>query len=60
VGIEVVSPARPWPLDEILRAYNLSIDDVLQLQALHGVSGVRGHAVPTAGKATTPSAVLVA
>jgi uncharacterized protein YuzE len=33
VGIEVIQPARTWPLDEILARFNVSNDDARELRA---------------------------
>jgi uncharacterized protein YuzE len=33
-GIEVLSPARQWPLDEIIERFALEADDVLMLRML--------------------------
>jgi uncharacterized protein YuzE len=34
VGIEVLNPARNWPLEEIAERFALDMDDVLALRAL--------------------------
>jgi uncharacterized protein YuzE len=36
VGIEVLSPARDWPLEEIAERFPLSMLDHLLLQTYHG------------------------
>ena len=36
VGIEILRPARPWPVAEIARRYSLTDQDVRQLQMLAG------------------------
>lgn len=33
LGIEVLSPGRPWPLAEILKRYEVSADDAAMLMA---------------------------
>jgi uncharacterized protein YuzE len=38
VGIEVLSPARDWPLDEIAERFPLSMPDHLLLRTYHGRS----------------------
>ena len=34
VGIELLNPARPWPLDEIAERFEIDMADVLALAAL--------------------------
>jgi hypothetical protein len=34
VGIEVLNPARQWPLDDILARYEIDVQHVLALRAL--------------------------
>jgi uncharacterized protein YuzE len=34
VGIEVIHPARAWPLDAILEAFPIPVNDALELRAL--------------------------
>lgn len=36
VGIEVLSPARDWPLEEIAERFPLDMADLLQLRTLWG------------------------
>ena len=36
VGIEVLSPARDWPLEEIAERFPLSMSDHLLLRTYHG------------------------
>jgi uncharacterized protein YuzE len=42
IGIEVVSIAHPWPLDEILRDYAIPAREVAELQAYFRAAGSRG------------------
>lgn len=35
LGIEVLHPARPWPLDEILRRYRIEGHTAAMLRAMH-------------------------
>lgn len=39
VGIELLNPARPWPLDEISERFELDIVDLLSLKALAPAEG---------------------
>lgn len=34
VGIEVINPAREWPLDEIAERFPMAMDDLLALKTL--------------------------
>lgn len=36
VGIEVISPRRPWPLQKITQAYEIADDDAAMLKELYG------------------------
>jgi uncharacterized protein YuzE len=40
IGIEVLAPARKWPLDEILDRFSVELGDALALRALWGESKV--------------------
>ena len=41
VGIEVIRPARDWPLDEILERFRINLDDVPGLRMLNPQDGAR-------------------
>jgi uncharacterized protein YuzE len=54
VGIEVLNPARDWPLAVIAAQYPLELEDALQLQTLWGQNRPFPYArIPAAPKALT-------
>jgi len=46
VGIEVLNPARDWPLNEIAERFSLPLDDALALRALFPQHGRYAFARP--------------
>jgi uncharacterized protein YuzE len=60
VGIEVLRPARDWPVDQILAAYEFSPVDRALLEAMYGGGHRRLRTVPLSHDAQAMSQLLEA
>jgi uncharacterized protein YuzE len=56
VGIEVISTAHPWPLDDILRDYRIPDEEQAEIRAYFGASA----AAPEIGIGSRPPTLVAA
>jgi len=59
VSIEVIRPARPWPLDELIERFGVAPDDATVLRRIWRTGGTYPFAAPTDAAATASAAELV-